>query len=165
MHPDAEKVKERFGETVLDYHDFRNQATLTVDPEGVFEIMKFLRDESGFEYLVDVTSVDYEDTKPLGRFAVVYHLCRMATGKRLRLKAFLPAEDPVVDSVTSLWKAADWAEREVYDLMGITFRNHPDLRRIMLPDSFEDHPLRKEYPVQGRGERDSFIPYDPKDGI
>lgn len=164
---DVDKVKERFGEAVLEEHAFRDQPALVVAPEAVFEILRFLRDdeELGYDYLVDVTAVDHEDRHPRGRFAVVYHVSQMATGKRLRLQAFLPAEDPVIDSVTPLWKLADWAEREVYDLMGVTFRNHPDLRRIMLPDSFEDHPLRKEYPVQGRGERDAFLPYDADDGI
>ncbi len=167
MFKDAQAVKDRFPDAVLGYDDFRNQPTITVKPESAFETLRFLRDdkEAGYDFLVDVTAVDYQDRSRLGRFAVVYHLCRMETGKRMRVKAYLPAEDPEIESVTPLWHCADWAEREVYDLMGVKFRNHPDLRRIMLPEGFEFHPLRKDYPVRGRGERDSFVKYDPEDGL
>jgi NADH-quinone oxidoreductase subunit C len=167
MFQDAERIKERFGDAFLGYEDFRGQPTVTVRPDRAFEILRFLRDDADLNYrmLVDVTAVDYEGKDDRGRFCVVYHLVDMSSGKRIRIKAFLPETRPQIDSVAPLWRAADWGEREVYDLMGITFLGHPDLRRILLPESFEDHPLRKEYPVRGRGERDAFIKYDPEDGI
>ncbi len=167
MFKDAESVKEKFPAGFLAYEEFRNQPTIIVKPEAVFEVLRFLKDDpsAGYDLLVDVTAVDHGAGLSDNRFSVVYHLCRTAEGKRLRLKAFLNADKPVIESVVPLWLAANWAEREAYDLMGITFRNHPDLRRIMLPDSFEHHPLRKDYPVEGRGERDSFIKYNPDDGL
>ncbi len=92
---------------------------------------------------------------------MVYNLCSIGTGARARVKAFVPEGDPEIDSASALWKAAPWAEREVYDLYGIRFRNHPDLKRILMPDDYEGHPLRKDYPLQGRGERQNFPRYAP----
>jgi NADH-quinone oxidoreductase subunit C len=166
---DAQRVKEKFSNAVVETHDFRGQDTVVVDPAKVLDVLKYLRDDPEMQYtmMVDVTSVDYQGypREMPGRFAVVYHLWSLARKCRIRVKAFLKDEYPRIDSATGLFKLADWGEREVYDLMGIRFDGHPDLRRIMLPESFEDHPLRKEYPLEGKGERDNFEKYDPDSDV
>ena len=162
---DAERVKAKFGDAVVETIDFRAQETVVVQPTRILDVLKHMRDDPDLNYdmMVDVTSVDYKGwpSEMPGRFAVVYHLWSMSRKRRIRVKAFLPDEHPRIDSAAGLFSLADWGEREVYDLMGIRFDGHPDLRRIMLPESFEGHPLRKEYPLEGRGERDVFEKYDP----
>ncbi len=113
--------------------------------------------------LVDVTCVDYlhyrggsRATRPTNRFGLVYLLCNTTTGQRLTLRVMLDDPNPTVASVVSLWEGANWMEREVWDMFGIHFDGHPDLRRILLPEEFTAHPLRKDYPLQGRGERHNF---------
>ena len=110
------------------------------------EICRFLRDDAtlAFDYLVDVTAVDYLGSTP--RFELVYHLKSLTRGHRLRLKARVSEDDPRIDSVVPVWRGADWLERETWDLYGIRFDGHPDLRRIYLYEEFEGHPLRKDYP-------------------
>jgi NADH/F420H2 dehydrogenase subunit C len=127
-----------------------------------------LRDdpELAFDRLADITCVDYmsfPEKKP-GRFGVVYILHSLKSGRRLRVKVYLPADRPEIASATGLWKAAEWAEREVYDMYGVVFIGHPDLRRILMPDEYDGHPLRKDYPLRGRGERDAFPVYRADDG-
>ena len=138
----------------------RDMATLTARPDLVHEALQRLRDDRSwrFELLVDLTAVDYlgyPAGRP-GRFAVVYHLHSLRLEERVRVQAFLPAESPEIASASDLWGNAEWLEREVYDLYGIRFTGHPDLRRILMPDDYLGHPLRKDYPLRGRGERDSF---------
>lgn len=139
---------------VLATHAERGEATAIVDAPRVLEVLRFLRDDrdSAFDVLMDLCAVDYlgypERSGP--RFEVVYHLYSLARGRRLRVRAGVEAADPEIDSATSLWPAANWMEREVWDLYGIRFRGHPDLRRILLYDEFEGHPLRKDYPKERR---------------
>ena len=125
--------------------------------EALLDVMAWLRDTPGqtYDYLVDVTAVEYRDReRPL---EVVYGLRSLARRADLRVKVELdPQGDLSVDSVVPLWRGADWLEREVYDMFGITFRGHPDLRRILMPEEFTAFPLRKDYPLRGRGERHNF---------
>ncbi|MFQ6617626.1 MAG: NADH-quinone oxidoreductase subunit C, partial [Fidelibacterota bacterium] len=125
---------------------------------GILDILSFLKENEilPFDFLVDISGVDCLEIKAFERFAVVYHLYSFKHGLRIRVKAFVAEKNPEIDSVTSLWPAANWQEREVYDLFGIKFRGHPDLRRLLLPDDFKAHPLRKDYPLKGMGERSKF---------
>jgi NADH-quinone oxidoreductase subunit C len=147
MNLDA--IRERFGTAVGDVTTFRGETSLTVDRGSIVSLCKSLRDEEAlaFDFLSDLCGVDRHPATP--RFEVVYHLFSLRHGHRLRVKVSLGGEDPVIDSVVSVWETADWHERECFDLFGIRFRNHPDLRRILLPEDFEGHPLRKDFPLEG----------------
>jgi NADH-quinone oxidoreductase subunit C len=121
------------------------------------ESLTALKSEFGFDLLVDITAADYlEYEGATDRFGVMYCLTNVTTGERLVVKTFVNDPDPSLPSVYSLWKGADWMEREVYDMFGIRFAGHPDLRRILMPDEFSAYPLRKDYPLKGRGERHNF---------
>ena len=139
---------------VLATHARLGDATAIVEPARLLEVMQLLRDDTAtsFDMLMDVTGVDYlgypDRTGP--RFEVAYHLYSLAHGHRLRVRVGVPAEPCEVDSVTSLWPAANWMEREAWDLYGIRFRGHPDLRRLLLYEEFEGHPLRKDYAKERR---------------
>ena len=151
MHLDGlvSKVKEKFPESILDASTFRGEITLHLRAEDILPICRFLHDdpEMSFDYLTDLCGVDNYPHEP--RFQVVYLLCAMKTRDRLRLKVSLPGSDPRISSVFSVWKGADWLEREAFDMFGITFLEHPDLRRILLTPDWEGHPLRKDYPLRG----------------
>ena len=141
---------------------FRGQRRIVVPAERSFDILAMLK-EAGFDLLVDVTCVDYLEYRGAKRrFGLVYLLSSTATTARLTVRVFVdePVEGddpwPVVRSVVPLWQAANWLEREVWDLFGIRFEGHPDLRRLVMPEEFTGHPLRKDYPLQGRGERHNF---------
>jgi len=121
--------------------------TVDVEREYLREACEVLRDRAGFTFLADVTCVDWHPSKP--RFEVAYHLLAMRSRERLRLKVRLTDEDPVADSVVPVWPAANFFEREVFDLFGVRFSGHPSLRRIMMPEDWKGHPLRKDYPVEG----------------
>jgi NADH-quinone oxidoreductase subunit C len=125
----------------------RGELTLEIAPAKIVSVCGFLKYDGKFVRLSSVTAVDRYPDEP--RFVVVYHLHSIEENERLRLKCRLPGTDPVIESVTSVWRSANWYEREVFDLFGIQFINHPDLRRIMMPDDWEGHPLRKDYPVTG----------------
>jgi NADH-quinone oxidoreductase subunit C len=131
-------------------HAACGDATAQVDPARLLEIMRFLRDEPGlyFEMLTDVTAVDWLGEEP--RFELVYHLYSVQRNHRVRIKARVGEADAEIASLVELWPSADWMEREVWDLYGIRFRGHPDLRRILLYEEFEGHPLRKDYPKEKR---------------
>ncbi len=146
----AGKLKERFGAGVVESETAHGEETVVVDRECALELLRMLRDdpELAFEFLIDVTAVDWLERKP--RFDVVYHLKSISRNHRLRVKVRVDAGDAWVPSAAGLWKAADWLERECYDMFGIGFKGHPDLRRILLYDSFVGHPLRRDYPVQKR---------------
>jgi NADH-quinone oxidoreductase subunit C len=122
------------------------EATLYIAPEKIAEVCRYLRDEHEFNRLSGVTAVDRYPAEP--RFEVVYLLHSLPRNQRLRLKCRVGERDEI-ESVTGVWRAANWYEREVFDLFGVVFRNHPDLRRIMLPDGWQGHPLRKDFPVHG----------------
>jgi len=116
-----------------------------------------LKSAGGFDFLSELTAIDYlEYDGAKDRFGVIYVLVNTQTGERLVLKTFVNDPDPALPSACSLWSAANWLEREVYDMFGITFTGHPDLRRVLLPEEFTAHPLRKDYPLKGRGERHNF---------
>jgi len=157
----AGKIRERFPGEVLGGREHAGQRTVWVRRDRILDLLRFLRDECGFDMLTDLTAVDHLGRGRPERFAVVYQLCSVAGWERARLEAFVPESDPVIDSASGLWKAAPWAEREVWDLFGIRFRGHPDLKRILLPDDYEGHPLRKDYPLRGRGERQNFPRFVP----
>ncbi len=125
----------------------RGELTLDIQRERIVAVCRLLRDTLQFERLSTVTGVDWFPVEP--RFEVVYHLHSVSRNERLRLKSRVPGGDPEIDSVTPVWSGANWFERETFDLFGVRFRNHPDLRRIMLPEDWEGHPLRKDYNVLG----------------
>ena len=154
-----ETVKTQFADQVLGIYEHAGQKYVHVRRDRIFEILKTLRDACGFDMLTDLTCVDYLNQGMPERFSVVYNLYSVKENVRTRVKAFVPEGDPAIDSAASLWKSAPWAEREVWDLFGITFRGHPDLKRLVLPESYQGHPLRKDYPLTGRGERMSFPRY------
>ncbi len=148
LHEFVESLKIANPEWVGDVKDALGEVTVTVPREHIFAACEFLRDSLGFDLLADLCGCDRgpEDDP---RFEVNYHLFSTTHHKRLRLKVLLSEDDPQVESVTPLWKSADWHERETFDLVGVIFENHPDLRRILLPSDFDGHALRKDYPLRG----------------
>ncbi|MEO1007411.1 MAG: NADH-quinone oxidoreductase subunit C [Planctomycetota bacterium] len=174
-HPTVPAVREAFPDAKLRATEFRGQTTLVVEPGALHAIMLFLRDKRAYDFLSDVAGVDYLDYpgETLGRFAVVYNLIATERDDRFFVKVFLDPslptdgieEDPTlyVDSVCDVWPGAEWPEREVFDMFGIRFRNHPDLRRILTWKDYPAHPLRKDYPVRGQGERESYKIVDRSD--
>lgn len=148
-HPLLHRLRAFNPQAVAAASEFRGELTVVVTASLLRPTLEFLRSdpELDFRYLVDLTAVDRYPLEP--RFEVVYHLRSMTSGQRLRLKALLPGEAPRTDSIVALWPAADMLEREVFDLFGIRFNNHPNLSRLLMPDDWEGHPLRKDYPVEG----------------
>ncbi len=146
-HVAVAKLKEKFSGSVLEVAEHRGDTSVTVKKEDVVAICTLLRDEAGFNLCCDVCGVDYLGQSP--RFMVVYNLYNIAAKQYLRVKVPVEENNAVVDTVSGVWSTANWHERECWDLMGISFKNHPDLRRILLADDYEGHPLRKDYPVQG----------------
>jgi NADH-quinone oxidoreductase subunit C len=142
------KAVARAGVHALDSHDLLGDETLLVKVEGLVALMTWLRDDAAcaMDLLRDVTAVDYEPRQP--RFEVVYQLYSLRHRHRLRVRVPLDGERPTLPTVSHLWRSANWGEREVWDMYGIHFEGHPDLRRILMYDEFEGHPLRKDYPVQ-----------------
>lgn len=144
--------------------EFRGQTRAVVPAEEIFDALEFLKETCGFDLLIDITCVDYLRYRgATDRFGLVYILTNTETNERLIVRTFLNEPDLTVPSVTSLWEGANWMEREVWDMFGIRFDGHPDLRRILLPEEYAAHPLRKDYPLQGRGERHNF-PVLTRDG-
>lgn len=145
----VKRFVDRFGDAVQEMVYFQGETTLGVDRARIVEICQFARDDEAlqFNFLADLTANDWMPSEP--RFEVVYHLLSLSRAVRLRLKCRLPEADPRVESVAPVWSTANWLEREVFDLFGITFDHHPDLRRILCPEEWEGHPLRKDYPVLG----------------
>jgi NADH-quinone oxidoreductase subunit C len=169
-HPTLPRVRRAFPGVPLKATEFRGQTALIAPREHAHRILRFLRDDSDCDYnfLCDVCGIDYlgYPAATPGRFAVAYVLRSFAHDRLLIVKVFLDPSidttgidpDPALDleSVTNIWPGAEWREREVYDMFGIRFRNHPDLRRILLWKEYPAHPLRKEYPLRGRGERETY---------
>lgn len=169
-HPAFAAVKAAFPGVRLRGTEFRNQSCLIVEPGQSHAVLEFLRNDESmkFGFLSDVIGVDYLNypTEMPGRFAVLYNLVSFERDDRFFVKVYLDpsiptdgiAEDPALflDSVCDLWPGAEWAEREVFDMYGIRFRNHPDLRRILTWEEYPAHPLRKDYPLRGRGEREGY---------
>ncbi len=142
-----EALQAAFPDAVEDAQTFRGETTVVVAREAIVDMCRYCRETEGLAYnfLSDVTGVDYHPQEP--RFGVLYHLYSMIYNRSLRLKVFLSGDDLVVPSVVDVYPAANWSEREVYDLLGVNFTGHPDMRRILLPEDWEGHPLRKDYPL------------------
>ncbi len=141
----------------LQVSEFRAQVRWVVDRHQLIELCEYLKQEQGFDLLVDITCVDYLNYRGAQhRFGLAYLFSNTTTGDRLTLRVMLDEPDLQVASLVPLWEGANWLEREVWDMFGIQFEGHPDLRRILLPEEFTAHPLRKDYPLQGRGERHNF---------
>lgn len=145
----VEKLKKNFGDTVQDVTDFRNDLSITIASNKIVDVAKFLKEDPELEFVMckDVTAIDWATRK--NRFTVVYHVYSFKNNYFLRLKSNIVEETPVIDSVTSIWPSANWYERETFDMYGIVFNNHPDLRRMYMPEGFQYHPLRKDFPVLG----------------
>lgn len=144
---DALKIEAAFGADVFDKKEFRGEKTLSVHASRLHDVALFCRDTLGYNLLMDICSVDHFGSHP--RFEVVYGLYSINAKSHLRLKSPLSEDEPEIDSVTDIWATANWHEREVWDMMGIKFRNHPDLRRILMWEGYPYHPLRKEFPLEG----------------
>ncbi|MDA0746338.1 MAG: NADH dehydrogenase (quinone) subunit D [bacterium] len=165
-HPTAEKLKERFADEIVEVVEFCDQWTAVCKKDRIIEILTFLRDEPGLAYdrITDLTAVDYSEymgQTPAARFHVVYNLYSHPNNQRFRVHAQVDEEDCCIASAYPVWKGSEWPEREVFDMFGIRFEGHPDLRRVLMPVNFKYHPLRKDYPLHGRGERDVIAPEDP----
>lgn len=149
MKEALDKLVEKFGDAVVERNEFRGDETCVVKREKLVDVCKYLRDEMKFDMMTDLCGADYPGRAE--RFEVVYHLYSVDKGKRLRLKVRLTENDAVVPSLCEIWKAANWFEREAYDLFGIHFDGHPNLKRILCHHEFEGHALRKDYPKNRRG--------------
>jgi NADH-quinone oxidoreductase subunit C len=160
LDPVAE-IRDKFAAAVLHVKTFRDEITLIVTPEKAKDVLLYLRNTPGlvYNFLSDISAVDYypdaygaafdgtgSDYRP-GRFGVSYHLYSMLYNRRIRVKTFAADENPTVESITSAWPAANWLEREIMDLMGITFAGHPDPRRLLMPEDWDGHPHRRDYPL------------------
>lgn len=134
---------------LLEFSEYKNELTLQVQKKNIVEVCKILKNDSELKFIqcADVTAIDWSRRKD--RFTVVYHLFSLKNKFRLVVKADVDESDCNIDSVSPVWRAANWHEREAYDMYGIHFNNHPDLRRIYMPEEFEHHPLRKDFPVLG----------------
>lgn len=144
------KLREKYAASIIDVVEFRGEVTVTVKRDDIIPVLSFLKQSLQYNLLTDVTAVDYLGKKA-ERFMMVYQLYSIPNKDRLRIKAAVSEGDCRIQSATQVWQTANWLEREVYDLFGITFDNHPDLRRILMTDDWEGHPLRKDYPLQGPG--------------
>jgi NADH-quinone oxidoreductase subunit C len=149
-------LQDRFGYDINE-STFRDNRRIVVPSERVYSVLEHLWSQQAFDMLAELTAVDYlEYPKATDRFGVVYVILNTVTGERLIVKTFVNPPEPKLPSVYPLWRSADWMEREVYDMYGIDFPGHPDLRRVLMPEEFTAFPLRKDYPLRGRGERHNF---------
>ncbi len=152
----AKRLKGRFPDEVLEICSFHGQIGVIIRREQVLDILRWLRDTPGIQmnHLMDLCGVDNakRNDDSLQRFEVVYNLYSVEMRHSLRIRAQIPEQEPCIDSITPLWVGADWHERECFDLMGISFTGHENMKRILLPEDWQGHPLRKEYPLKGREE-------------
>ncbi len=147
-------LREKFAD--LTASEFRGQTRVVAPPQSLHDVLAALRGH-GFDMLVDVTCVDYLRYRGArDRFGLVYLLANTRTNQRITVRTLVNDPEPTVSSAVDLWEGANWLEREVWDMFGVRFAGHPDLRRILLPEEFTAFPLRKDYPLQGRGERHNF---------
>ncbi len=142
------KLKEKFAASIIDVVEFRGEVTVTVAKSAIIEVLSFLKHSLTYNLLTDLTAVDYLGKKE-ERFMMVYQLYSIPNKDRLRIKTPVAETDCIIPTATTVWKTANWLEREVFDLFGINFTGHPDLRRILMTDDWIGHPLRKDYPLQG----------------
>jgi NADH-quinone oxidoreductase subunit C len=144
-----QKLKEQFNEIDFEVSEYLDELTIKLPKEQIVKVCEFLKKDSDMEFLLcqDITAIDWAKRK--NRFTVVYHIYSFKNNFRLRLKTDVDESDCAIDTVSSVWKGANWQERETYDMYGINFNNHPDLRRMYMPEDFEYHPLRKDFPLMG----------------
>lgn len=147
MHEIQNKAADALAPKIVEKTVYVGELTLTVKAEDLYWALQSLKEQFGFDYLADIYTVDhYRDEQ---RFEVGYNLFNLSDKVRIRVKTFVEEDNPVLESIVPLWPSANWNEREAWDMMGIKFRNHPDLRRIYMPEDFEFHPHRKEFPLIG----------------
>ncbi|MBX3473769.1 MAG: NADH-quinone oxidoreductase subunit C [Planctomycetes bacterium] len=159
---DHDLLRRKLGHLVKSIDTLHGQTVLKAERQHTRAVIETLRNdpELSFRYFTDVTAVDNlrrEDFEPARRFTVIHNLYSLENTKRVRIETDLPEHDPTIASTVGLFAGGPWVEREVYDMFGIEFSGHPDLRRVLMPDYFEHFPLRKDYPLTGLGERDNFI--------
>ena len=142
-------LKQKFPKAVLDFHSHRLDETVVIERDSLGKVCRFLRDDSrcAFEIMIDLTAVDGLEINMNPRFEMVYHFKSLTHASRIRIKVPLGEDDCRIASISSIWESADWYERECYDMFGIIFEGHPDLKRILMYEEFEGHPLRKDYPI------------------
>jgi NADH-quinone oxidoreductase subunit C len=145
----VDRLKSQFPQSIEATSEFRNDLTVLVKTQDIVSVCEFLKTDSelSFDLIIDLLGVDMY--RPEGRFEVVYNLYSLKNKKYLRLKVVVDEDDPVVPTVTGVWSGANWHERETYDMIGVKFKGHPDLRRIFMPEEFQYHPLRKDFPLMG----------------
>jgi len=148
MTANAATISEKFSAAITGENEFRGEKTLTLRAESLRDVCAFAKASLGFDYLIDISSVDHFGAEP--RFEVVYELYSMADGVHLRLKIPVSEDSCEAPTVTDIWPTANWHEREVFDMMGIRFKDHPDLRRILMWEGYPFHPLRKDFPLEGK---------------
>ena len=146
--PTLSTIKEHFGDEILNTHAQFGQDTVVVSEKALLKLGEYLKTDLGFDVLMDVTAVDHWKARP--RFEVVYHFLSLKRVERLRVKVPVDEPNPEVSSLVDLWPSADWYEREVFDMFGVSFKGHPNLKRILMYPEFEGHPLRKDYPITKR---------------
>ena len=147
------RLQQKFPDAILAAHEFRGDGTVVVKKENLLQVMRFLKEDPEFDFniLMDLSAVDYKTFgEPRPRFETVYHLYSLGKNHRIRLKVPVEEKTPALPTLTGLWPAADWYEREVWDMFGIHFEGHPHLKRILMYEEFVGHPLRKDYPVNKR---------------
>lgn len=144
-----EKLKSRFGDNAIEANEFRGELTIVVPKEIIIDVCRFLKDDTTlkFDLLADLCGIDMYT--PAKRFGVIYNLYSLTSQHRIRIKTFVEEENPKLPTVSNVWTTANWHERETYDMFGIVFEGHPDLRRMYLPEEFEHYPLRKDFPLMG----------------
>ena len=158
-----QQLREKFGDRLLSDDEAKDGVVVVVKKDSLFPLLEYLKSELAYSMLVDITAVDNSNLEDelmkydYARFMVIYHLYTFeGETPRIRIKTPVNDQDLTVPSVINLWKGANWLERETYDMFGIEFEGHPNLTRLLMPDEYEGHPLRKDYPLQGRGERERF---------
>lgn len=142
----VERIRAKFPAALQEVVQYGGETTLVVGPSHLKPLARHLKDAEGYRFLADVSCAHWPE---VGRIDAVYQVRNLESRDEVRVRVPLPEEDPEVETVSDVWRTANWLEREVYDLMGIRFLGHPDLKRVMLPEEFEGHPLRKEFPMQG----------------
>ncbi|MCL4106370.1 UNVERIFIED_CONTAM: hypothetical protein GTU68_003531 [Idotea baltica] len=147
MQNDITQYQEKFNDVIVATGDYAGEITLEIKAEACHEVLKSLKEVFGFNYLSDITAIDYYSDEL--RFGVSYNLVSLTNKSRLRVTCRVEEDNPTVDSAIDIWPSANWYEREAWDMMGIRFNNHPDQRRMFMPEDFEYHPLRKEFPLIG----------------
>lgn len=152
-------LRVEFADQVTGEGSHAGQRWVELRRDRIVDALRLCRDRLGANLLMDLTAVDWLDRGKVERFQLVYQLFSLSRNEFARVKAWVPESDPEIDTVSALWKAAGWAEREVWDLYGIRFRGSRDHRRLVLPENYPGHPLRKDYPLIGQGERNNFPKY------